>query len=71
MDPHRLSCPAAADAADTEDWGKIRAQSSRSFDFFVYPCFFLKNDVWLVIIDVSMFRRNHPARDLISAALWA
>jgi hypothetical protein len=34
MDPHRLSCPAAADAADTEDWGKIRAQSSRSFDFF-------------------------------------
>jgi hypothetical protein len=43
MDPHRLSCPAAADAADTEDWGNIIAQSSRSFDFlYIHALFFEK-----------------------------
>jgi hypothetical protein len=36
MDPHRLNCPAAADAdtADTEDWGNHMALFPRSFDFF-------------------------------------
>jgi hypothetical protein len=44
MDPHRLNCPAvaAADTADTEDWGNHMALFPRSFDFFTSMLVFRK-----------------------------